>query len=91
MSPAIQHDPVARRFRIEVEGHACVLDYELDAGVMTITHTGVPEAVAWRGIAAALTQAAMDVARARHWKVVPRCSCAAVWMRRHPDSQDLLA
>jgi predicted GNAT family acetyltransferase len=57
---------------------------------MTITHTGVPPEVGGRGIASALVQAALDVARAEGWKVVPACSYAAVWMQRHPDYLDLL-
>jgi predicted GNAT family acetyltransferase len=46
--------------------------------------------VGGRGIASALVQAAMEVARAEGWKVVPACSYAAAWMRRHPEYRDLL-
>jgi predicted GNAT family acetyltransferase len=51
----------------------------------------VPAEVGGRGIAAALVEAAVNTARAEGWKVVPACSYAAVWMRRHPAYQDLLA
>lgn len=87
---AIQHDRSAHRFLTEVDGAQCVLDYSLASAVMTITHTGVPSAVGGRGIASALVQAAMEVARAEGWKVVPACSYAAMWMRRHPEYRDLL-
>lgn len=90
MQPAIQHDRSACRFHAEVDGVTCVLDYRLTAGVMTITHTEVPPAVGGRGIAAALTQAAVTAARDEGWKVVPACSYAAAWMQRHPQYQDLL-
>ncbi|HTH69354.1 MAG TPA: GNAT family N-acetyltransferase [Rhodanobacter sp.] len=87
---AIQHDRVARRFETRVEEVPCLLDYTLDAGVMTITHTEVPAAVGGRGIASALVQEAMITARAEGWKVVPACSYAAAWVQRHPEYHDLL-
>jgi len=88
---AIRHDHVAQRFQTQVDGAHCVLDYTLAAGVMTITHTGVPAEVGGRGIASALVQAAMDAARAERWKVVPACSYAAAWIARHAEYQDLCA
>lgn len=91
MSFAVQHDRTAHRFHVEVEGSSCVLEYTLAAGVMTITHTGVPAAVGGRGIAAALMQAAIDAARGEGWKIIPACSYAASWMQRHPADADLLA
>ena len=90
MSFVIEHDSGVQRFHTDVEGERCVLDYTLESGVMTITHTGVPAAVGGRGIASALVQAALDSARGEGWKVVPSCSYAAAWMRRHPAYADLL-
>lgn len=88
---SIRHDHAAHRFETLVEGAICELDYTLAAGVMTITHTGVPTAVGGRGIAAALVQAAFDVARQENWKVQPACSYAAVWLQRHPEYHALRA
>lgn len=87
----IRHDPGAGRFEMHVEGQRCELDYVLRHQVMTITHTGVPAAVAGRGLAAELTRTALETARAEGWKVVPACSYVAAWMRRHPEYGDLLA
>lgn len=91
MHPDIRHERAAGRFETRVEGALCVLDYRLADGLMTITHTGVPPQVEGRGIASALTQAAMETARAEGWKVVPACSYAAAWLRRHPEFADLRA
>ena len=90
MSFAIEHDSRAQRFHTDVESAHCVLDYTLNSGVMTITHTDVPAEVGGRGVASALVQAALDGAREKGWKVVPRCSYAEAWMRRHPAYADLL-
>ena len=74
-----------------VEGHHGELDYTLRDGVMVITHTEVPPAIGGRGVAAALTRTALATARREGWKVLPACSYAAAFIRRHPEFSDLLA
>ncbi|MEO7072094.1 MAG: GNAT family N-acetyltransferase [Rhodanobacter sp.] len=91
MPDAITHDRNARRFHTTVDGTQCELDYTLADGVMTITHTGVPPQVGGRGLAAALVETALTAAREEGWKVIPACSYADAWMRRHPDFDDLRA
>lgn len=91
MSLVIDHDRRQHRFQALVDDLACILDYRLGGNVMTITHTGVPDALSGRGIAGELTKAAMDTARVEGWKVVPACSYADAWLRRHPDYADLQA
>jgi len=91
MPLAIEHLADRGRFQVVVDGALCELDYLLEAGVMSITHTGVAPRVQSRGIAAALMQAALAQARAAGWKVRPLCSYARVYMRRHPETGDLLA
>ncbi|MGH8214919.1 MAG: GNAT family N-acetyltransferase [Rhodanobacteraceae bacterium] len=86
----IVHDTGARQFHVDVDGHRGELDYILHGRVMTITHTGVPPAIAGRGVAAELTRATLDAARREGWKVVPACSYAAAFIRRHPEFADVL-
>jgi hypothetical protein len=88
---SIQHDPAAQRFSTVVDGVEAHLEYRRHGGVLTITHTRVPEAIGGRGIAGALVQAAMDHARAEGLKVDPVCSYSAVWMERHPEYHALRA
>ncbi len=90
MTHDIRHETDHPRFSFAVDGHLCVLDYQLKDAVMTITHTGVPTAVGGQGIAATLTQVALDTARQNKWRVVPTCSYAAVYIKRHPEYADLL-
>lgn len=85
----IRHEAGGGRFVVNVDGYDCVLEYRLDGSVMSITHTGVPEAVGGRGIAAQLVKAALDHARAAHWKVIPACSYAQAWMKKHPEYDDV--
>ncbi|QIY02533.1 N-acetyltransferase [Bordetella bronchiseptica] len=87
----IAHRENQSRFETTVDGQRCELDYVLRDHIMTIVHTDVPAPVGGRGIAAELTRAALDTARQRGWKVVPQCSYAAVYLKRHPEYQDLQA
>jgi len=87
----IAHREPQSRFETIVDGQLFQLDFVLRDRTMTIVHTGVPTPVGGRGIAAALTRAALDTARQRGWKVIPQCSYAAVYLKRHPEYQDLLA
>ncbi|KRG42800.1 acetyltransferase [Stenotrophomonas pictorum JCM 9942] len=82
-------DAANHRFELLVDGHVAVLEYRLEEGGMVITHTGVPEAIGGRGIAGTLTRAALDHARAQGWKVIPACTYAAAFMRRHGEYADL--
>jgi predicted GNAT family acetyltransferase len=86
----IQHEAGQHRFITVVENHPCVLDYEIEKSVMTITSTRVPPAVGGKGIAAELTRFALDTAREHHWQVIPRCSYAAVYIERHAQYADLV-
>ena len=85
MSLQIAHDSQRHRFSVEVDRLQCELDYRLAGSVMTITHTGVPERVAGRGIAGQLMRAALNAARDEGWRVVPACSYATEFMSKHAE------
>jgi predicted GNAT family acetyltransferase len=90
-SPAACHLTDPPRFEVVVDGETCIAEYRLADGVMAITHTEVPPRVSGRGIAATLTRAALEHARATGLKVRPLCSYARSYMQRHPETLDLLA
>lgn len=87
----ITHQTEARRFQTSVDGHEAELLYGLRDGQMIIQHTGVPQAVEGRGIAASLVKAALEYARAQNLKVIPACSYSAAYVERHPEYADLIA
>jgi len=91
MQPNVQHDAAAGRFTTEVDGQQGYVEYEREGDVMTITHTIVPSAIGGRGVAGALVQAALEHARSEALKVVPSCSYADDWMRKHTEYEDLRA
>ncbi|MEL1264650.1 GNAT family N-acetyltransferase [Pseudoxanthomonas putridarboris] len=87
----IHHDPAALRFATTLDGREAELLYSLRGTRMVIEHTGVPEAIGGRGVAAALVRAALEFARTQGWQVIPACSYSAAYVQRHPEYADLLA
>jgi predicted GNAT family acetyltransferase len=88
---AIHDNPQVSRFEATVSGRTAVAQYEVVAGVITFTHTRVPESLRGRGIANQLAQVALASARERGLRVIPKCTFFSSYMRRHPETQDLLA
>ena len=80
---AIDHDSARRRFSMPLEGGVGVLDYVLHGSTMTIMHTEVPPHLAGRGLAGELMRHALKVAHTAGWTVVPACSYAVSYMKRH--------
>lgn len=87
----VVHNEAASRFEATVGGRLSICQYRRQGGQLLLTHTEVPPALAGRGIAAALVAANLDWARAQGLRVRPLCSYVAAYMRRHPETQDLLA
>ena len=90
MALDIIHATEHSRFETIVDGQLCVCQYRVFGKTMMLTHTGVPQALRGRGVAALLVQAALDYARATDLKVRPDCSYAESYMQRHPETLDLL-
>lgn len=87
----IRHDPDQQRFHATVDGHEAEVSYELEDGLMLVTHTGVPQAIGGRGVAGELNRALFDHARREGLKVRPLCAYAAAWVKRHDGYADLVA
>jgi hypothetical protein len=89
-APAVRHNAAARRIELEVDGALARADYQLAGEVMRIYHTEVPPALEGRGIAGAIVKAALAHARAEGLRVEPACSYVRAYMKRHPETHDLL-
>jgi len=87
----VRDNAAAHRFEKIVDHHAAVATYSLAGDVITFEHTVVPEALRGRGIARELVEAALASVRERGLKVVPRCEVFDAYMRKHPETHDLLA
>lgn len=73
------------RFETWIEGNLSKLDYIQDGKNFVITHVGVHPDQRGQGVAGKLVQVSVDYAKEKSLRVVPMCSYAATWMRRHPE------
>lgn len=87
----VTHNEQARRFEAAVDGLRSLLAYRLSPDRILLVHTEVPAPLEGQGVAAKLTRAALDFARAQHWQVVPLCPYASSFLRKHPEYHDLLS
>ncbi len=88
---AVQHNAAASCFEATVSGHRAECTYRRMGDVLVLNHTAVPDALQGQGVAAALVAHALAWARQEGLRVRPACSYVAAYMKRHPETQDLLA
>jgi uncharacterized protein len=93
MDISVTHETAQNAFvaRSAAPGAALALcSYRQEGDTLVLHHTEVPPALQGQGIAAALVAAALAWARAQGLRVRPSCSYVAAYMRRHPETLDLL-
>ena len=91
MSATVTDNTERRRFELVEQGLVAFADYRRDAGRLILPHVEAPPALRGTGAAGRLMSGVLEIARAEGLKVVPICPYAAVFIRRHPEYQDLLA
>ena len=89
-APTITHNSAAQRFECGQAPDLAECCYRRSGDVLDLNHTLVPDALQGRGLAALLVKAALDWARENKLQVKPSCSYVAAYMKRHPETQDLL-
>jgi predicted GNAT family acetyltransferase len=88
--PDVRNNTAESRFELEVDGHTAFAYYDFSPGVITFTHTEVPQALAGRGVGSQLAKGALEIARAQKLKVVAQCPFIAGYIAKHPAFQDLV-
>jgi predicted GNAT family acetyltransferase len=86
----VRNNTELHRFELDADGHMAVAYYRLSPGVITFTHTEVPNELSGRGIGSALARGALDIVRAQGLKVVAQCPFISAFMGKHPEFNDLL-
>jgi len=87
----VKHNDDAQQFETTVDGYTALLAYHRAPGLISLDHTEVPPPIEAQGIAAKLTETALEYARAQQLRVVPACSYVAAYIRKRPEYQDLVA
>ncbi len=67
-----------------------VADYRDHGDVMVFPHTEIKQSLRGRGFGARLVQGALDDARAKGRRIVPRCWYVAQFIDDNPEYRDLL-
>jgi uncharacterized protein len=88
--PTVVHNTAAQRFEVIIDGELARADYRMAGDVMRMVHTEVPPAHEGKGIAGALVRAAIAYAREHRLRMQPACSYVRSYMKRHPETHDLL-
>lgn len=84
-------DNTARsQYELPVEGETVFARYRRTGDTVAILHVEAPVSLRGSGASGRLMQGITDLARAKNEKLVPLCSYAAAWMKRHPETADLL-
>jgi uncharacterized protein len=79
------------RFEVALpDGSVAFADYRLIDGKIMFPHTVIPRAHEGKGIASALARASFAWAREEGLAVIPQCSFYVTYMRRHPETHDLI-
>ena len=85
----IINNPAENRFEVWVDGQLAKLDYREDGDTIVMTHVGVPLEFRGQGLAAVITKAGLEYARAKSLRVIPMCSYVAAYIRRNPEYIEL--
>jgi predicted GNAT family acetyltransferase len=78
------------RFELTENGLVAFANYRIADGRMIIPHVEAAMPLRGTGAASRLMEEVAREARIRQLKVVPLCSYARSWFRRHPDQRYLL-
>lgn len=89
--PPVVHNSAANRFEVSIDGALARCDSRRVGNVIQLHHTEVPKALEGRGIAGRLVTAALDYVKSEGLRVAPYCSYVRAYMKRHPETQPLLA
>ena len=85
----VTQNEAEHRFETWIDGYLSKLDYIQDGKNFVITHVGVSPELRGQGIAGHIVQVGLEYAKERSLRVVPMCSYAAAYIRRHPEYAEL--
>jgi len=88
---SVVDNPVRSRFELVEDGLTAFANYHRKGTEVIVSHVEAPPPLRGKGTAARLMDGIVTMARGEGLKIVPLCSYATLWFRRHPDRSDVLA
>ena len=89
--PRLEDNAAAGRYEYRIGAALGFVSYRREAGVTTLSYARVPDALAGRGVGAAMARAVLEAERARGARVRATCSFIAAYLDAHPEYADLIA
>lgn len=86
----ITHNAAQHQFEHQANGELAILVYAIRNGSIYMMHTEVPPSMGGTGVGNALAAAAFEYAKAEQRPVVVYCPFVAVYVKRHPELQELI-
>jgi len=83
--PELKDNLALGRFEMIEQGQTVFADYRRDEGRLFIDHVEAPPALRGTGAAGRFMEALVAAARMEGATLVPICSYAVDWLRRHPQ------
>ena len=91
MSAAVSHNVPKHRFEVDTPEGVAHLRYIAKGDLLHLVHTEVPTALEGLGIGSSLAHAALEYAKGKALRVVPRCRFVKAYIDEHPEYQRLVA
>ncbi|RYD57168.1 MAG: N-acetyltransferase [Sphingobacteriales bacterium] len=79
-----------QQFQVELPDDIALLQYRWKENMLALMHTEVPEKYEGQGIASALAKHAFSYAANTGKKVLPYCAYIAMYLKRHPEYDNLV-
>jgi predicted GNAT family acetyltransferase len=86
MTPAVRDNLQASRYELDVGGQTAFALYRREGSTLYIRHVETPPPLRGSGVASRLMEGIAEIAGREHLQIVPLCSYAQAWLRRHPQT-----
>jgi predicted GNAT family acetyltransferase len=86
----IHDNETLHRFELAEGGRIVFADYRRTGDTFTLPHVEADPALRGTGAASRLMDSIIALARERGYRLIPTCSYARAWFRRHPHAGDVL-
>jgi len=85
----VVHNEDGNRFETFIDGQLSKLDYIMNGDTIVMTHVGVNPVHRGNGVAAKITQTALEYAKENSLRVIPMCSYVGAYIRRNQQYMEL--
>jgi len=90
MDIPVINNSVNQQFEVHLDGEIAVLQYRFQNDLIWLMHTEVPKKMEGKGIASILARYGLEWAKANDKKVKVICPFVAVFLKRHPEYNDIV-